>query len=253
MAGEKVNRSYAIGGATSHASSYGKNSNKLETLGNKIRKSFLSSLKNERNELKRDDTKYHITKEDKESTLIAEWSGANDIATVTNLQTGNIESAKKQAHLAVQARLENVEKLIKSGYKNFALFNLPNLANTPRFNAPALPKGRKEEVSELSILYNKELAEGIRILSEKYKDKNCNIQCFDVDGTFNKIYNNPEEFGFNQDVNMQAANIEYTEGKVPLFNDDVHPSTQAHEIIAQILMRSAKKILILKLNQSFKI
>ena len=166
MEGETVIRSYAIGGATSHETSADWNKS--------IERKLLSSLETERKELLKDNRKYHVNSDEIKTTLTVEWSGANDIATLSSkLENGDLKGAKKQADRAIEARLHNVEKLIEAGYTNFALFNLPNLANTPRFS------DKKAKVTnganEVSHYFNDKLLEGIEALQ-----KNTQVVTFNV-------------------------------------------------------------------------
>ena len=66
-------------------------------------------------------------KQIKIKTLVIEWSGANDLITV------NLHPNIKTAQRAVNARIENIEKLIEQGYQHFVLINLSDLSLTPRY------------------------------------------------------------------------------------------------------------------------
>lgn len=251
IAGEKIARSYALGGSTAHSTS------SSEAIKYKVIRVALSSLGKQREELLTDNKKYVVSNEEIKNTLVAEWSGANDLATVHDLQNGDVAFAKTQAKMAVMARLENIEQLIRAGYKKFALFTLPDMANTPRFNSKKTTSEQREQIRELCNEFNQNLQLGIASLAEKYIDQDCSIKCFDVNEEFNEIYHNPERYGFNADTTLQANNVKYVKDEsiyidediqtadtdqiiqdrrgsgAPLFNDDVHPSTQAHELIAK--------------------
>lgn len=217
----------------------------------KVVRAIVSSLEKERTKLMRDDTKYHTTNEDKEKTLIAEWSGANDLATVsTALLHGNIEAAKKQASEAVKARLENVEKLMAGGYKNFVLFTLPDMAKSPRFNTPGVSDEHRRQVSEVCQFFNEELKAGIGGLQRAHPK--CCVVPYEVDKEFQEIYGNPTKYGFATDTRLQANNQVAAGKAVPLFNDDVHPSTQAHQIIAERFETFCNDRFDNKIGQEFK-
>ncbi len=145
--GNQLARNYAVGGATS------KTYHVLETIAQKIEATlkaplrFLNSLDhldripctisavgaqvavtNLQEERERFIEEHkHDSQEAKEKTLIIEWSGANDLITV------HTEPSYEIADRAVKARLLHLEELYKEGYRNFVLFNLPDLSLAPRY------------------------------------------------------------------------------------------------------------------------
>lgn len=129
-------RSYAEGGLSSYNYSWKPSSSFTRF----VTRTMLSHLAQKRNEMLNDDEIQQLSKKQKAQTLVIEWSGANDLITM-NARPSNLE-----VNRALAERIKNLKILIQNGYRHFVLFNLPNLALTPRFQNMG---GRKEIKSEL--------------------------------------------------------------------------------------------------------
>ena len=123
-----------------------------------------------RDQLLNYDKQHHISNEQKAETLIMEWSGANDLVTV------NAEPSIAEADRAIAARIDNVKKLIAAGYRNFVLFNLPNLSLTPRYQA--LSKEAQDNAKKCTDYFNEQLKKACEQLNEDYP--HCSIDPFDI-------------------------------------------------------------------------
>ncbi len=88
---------------------------------------MVSNLSEKRSLLLEDDIKHKLDSEHKSHTLVLEWSGANDLITV------NSEPNIAAIHHSIASRVRNLKELIKNGYRNFTLFNLPDLSLTPYY------------------------------------------------------------------------------------------------------------------------
>lgn len=239
--GTRYIRTYCEGGATS--------TDWKEKLtlnpGDEGARLVVSNLAAKRKQLLADDFKYKVSAEEKSETLVTEWSGANDLITV------NSEPSHAIADQAVAARIENLEALIKSGYRNFVVMNLPDLGLTPRYQA----KGGKEQsnASECSAYFNQQLAAKVEALKQKYKDKDLFLDVFDVSSLLTEVYNNPAEYGFDksklstpftqsQEFKDNQSNPEnQAQGISPstgyMFWDDVHPTADMHAWLAEKYMQ----------------
>jgi|GEM_PF-1597208 len=150
---------------------------------------ILPTLDGMRRMLLESDLEIGTTWADKQTTMIIEWSGANDLITV------NREPSEREADNAVAARIKNMRKLIHAGYKHFTLFNLPDLSLTPRFQAKS--QADRDNAARCSDYFNARLAgECIRMANE-FPD--CNITVLDINSQFKEMYNNPEKYGFDRD------------------------------------------------------
>ena len=191
---------------------------------------------------------YHSHKEklnaliarEKRETLTIELSGANDLITV------NEKPTLEAVDLAVKARIKNIKQLIENGYTNFVLFNLPDLSLTPRFQRAS--EEERENARECSEHFNKLLADKCAALNDKYKNRKypASVNVFDINALFQKVYDNPEEYGFDKNK-LKSPFIESEEYKNNknnpdnqknhtspstgfMFWDNVHPTADMHAI-----------------------
>jgi len=130
-----------------------------------------------------------VSYQQKAETLVVEWSGANDLVTV------NAEPSREEVDKAIAARVDNVKKLIAAGYRNFVLFELPNLSLTPRFQAKT--RQEREEAEQCTLYFNTKLQQVCAQLHSDYP--HCSIGVFNVNTMFEKVYRNPGQFLFDQD------------------------------------------------------
>jgi hypothetical protein len=215
-------RTYCEGGLTSdnYANEY--------ALDPKISgaRAVISNLEAKLELLLKDDERKSVTKEQKAETLVVEWSGANDLATVN--KNPDFDLVRR----TIQARILNIKTLIKNGYQNFVLFNLPDLALTPRYHN--LSDEEKENVHIISTFFNKKLKESCEYLQKKHPE--CIIQVFDVNSVFSKVYNDPEQYGFDRSLRNEPYKSSQTDSRAQsgkyLFWDDVHPTDQLHKLLA---------------------
>jgi calcineurin-like phosphoesterase family protein len=238
--GARYIRSYCEGGATS---ADWKDKVTLNP-GNEGARLVVSNLTAKRKQLFADDFKYKVSNQEKEETLITEWSGANDLITVNDKPT------KESADKAIAARVANLEALIRNGYKNFVLMNLPDLGLTPRYKAKSPEEQRN--ATECSTYFNQQLAAQVERLKQKYKDQDLFLDVFDISGLLTQVYNNPEEYGFSKeklttpfisseefrqdaaDPVDQVKHISPADGY--MFWDDVHPTATMHAWLAEKYM-----------------
>ncbi len=156
--GERFARFYCEGGL----SAYDYSTSITIDPTKEIPRLILSSLDKKRKELLAEDKKYAISKAEKAETLVIEWSGANDFI------TENEKPTHTEADNAINARISNIEALIQNGYRNFVLFNLPDLALTPRYQAK--DQWEQDNASECCDYFNKQLAARCAELNRKYQD-----------------------------------------------------------------------------------
>lgn len=193
---------------------------------------MLSTLSQQRDKLLKDDKLKKISSVEKNQTLVIEWSGGNDLITV------NVSPSKKNADIAVAARIENIRLLYQAGYSNFALFTLPDFSLTPRFQK--VSAADRKTASEVSTYFNQQLL----ILSQALKATlpTINITIFDVNPTLRKVISTPELYGFDKEKLHQpfVESTKYKDHKEgPLaaseyvFWDDIHPSSHTHALLSK--------------------
>lgn len=233
---KKLVRSYAEGGLT--ARNFREAWRSLLSWSPKLffSRLILKSLRNMRELIDKDDQDDKRTQEQKGKTLFIELSGANDLVTVNKVPT------EKIAQKAVDARIDNVKRMIDKGYKHFVLFNLPDLSLTPLY------RNEKKKDANYAYLaskyFNEQLAKQVRELQASHKD--CTIEIFDMASTFEKVFDTPEEYGFDRDKlsepflnHIDDPIDEY--GKSPskgyAFWDDLHPTADMLAFMAVELVK----------------
>lgn len=178
------------------------------------------------------------------NTLYSIWSGAD------NLLIGG-KFGPKAAKKAVSAVKEAVRRLEAAGARNFIIFNMPKLGDTPS----AQSGGRIDEflADVYSHFYNKDLDKAIKKLRKKSKP-DTTIYFVDIFREFVVIVDTvnsgrtytPRFFvpgppvAINN-VKDEALNVFNATGTFPtnyLFWDDVHPTTQGHQVVAGLVLRS---------------
>ncbi|WP_172622710.1 SGNH/GDSL hydrolase family protein [Aquicella siphonis] len=227
-------RSYDEGGLTSHDYSWVPSTSVSRFFSRLI----LSTLSEKRQKLMEDDHRHAVTKKQKSETLVVEWSGANDLITV------NREPSRKEADRAIRDRIRNAEKLIASGYRNFVLFNLPDLSLTPRYQNKTGPDGENERKNahEVSLYFNDKLKRACKKLRRKYPQ--CKIDVFDVCSTFTDIYNDTKNQTHKYPGHFEKDKLTtpFTSEKPEIRNnlspatgymfwDDVHPTADMHALL----------------------
>jgi len=165
---------------------------------------------------------------EKKETLVIEWTGANDLITVNPRPT--IEAV----NLAVDARIHNIEEMIKAGYVNFVLFNLPNLLLTPRYQNSA-DETLKQDAEACVVAFNQQLVERVTALQTQHPQ--CQIVVYDINKVFTNAYNNPSHYGLDATKLNQpytTSGKDFNEGKDDgyMFWDPAHPMTTVHAVIA---------------------
>ena len=246
---QDIFRTYNEGGLTS----YNWKKQLTADISVDVKAQILSNLEQKRELLLEDDKARGITESHKQKTLVIEWSGANDLITIHDdiYKPDGLKAAKKQADEAIDARIRNIKALMKNGYQEFVLFNLPDLSLTPRFQNPDYLKKYvdnpkhydqvRENAHELSLYFNKQLAERIGALNTQITE-DCAVSVFDVNETFSHAYENPEEYGLNSKVKTRGVSIDFP--KIPdevnaavedkyMFWDEVHPTAAVHQILAE--------------------
>ncbi|CDZ79119.1 Secreted effector protein SseJ [Legionella massiliensis] len=239
--GERYIRSYAIGGATAADWDFSW-AEIVEEPTDDFARLVLSNLDKQREELFKDDLKYGVTAEEKATTLVTDWAGANDLITVHDNPTNDI------ADTAVDARIANIEKLIAAGYRNFVLINLPDLSLTPRFQN----SGNQSDIDNahnVTLHFNERLAAKMLELKERYPE--CFFDVFDTNAIFTDAYHNPENYGFSQELltdyftesekfEADKKNVDYQNKKITpdnrgkehyMFWNNVHPSAYVQAVL----------------------
>ncbi|PWY56408.1 GDSL family lipase [Legionella qingyii] len=237
---------YSQGGATSYDYSWSVDFLSFYSLLTSIKLFFtrllVSNLSKQVAQFLEDNEKQEVTKEQKEKTLITIFSGANDLI------TANSDLTKEAADRAVQSNIDNIEKLIKQGYKNFVLCNLPDLSLTPRFQNKSPEEC--QHAREISNYFNAQLRTKYLELQTKLNKNrpDCSIDLFNINQVFSTVYNDVLDKGkdskyheyFDKDK-LKEPYIDSPEYKITpegtspgakhMFWDDVHPTATMHALL----------------------
>ena len=230
--GTDLMRSYAEGGLTAH--DYRESldgldiSSPSDAAGEEGARLTVATLSQKREALIKEDRANKLSKTHKSQSLIIEWSGANDLITV------NKNPSAEAVNKAVKARIENIEALIQQGYRNFVLYNLPDLSLTPRFQNAS--EDERDNAHAMSLLFNEKLSQAVAKLKHHYP-RSCQIELFDIGAQFTDMYQYPEEYGFDPEkqktpytsTNEFKSEKNESPSEGYMFWDDVHPTAQMHE------------------------
>jgi thermolabile hemolysin len=153
------------------------------------------------------------------------WIGANDffawLASGNSDPTGMIQDG-------VANTIEGINDLADAGAAHFVVINLPDLGVTPA--AGALPPGVDGLLSVLSASYNALLDQQLDLLEEEQHVTIVRISAFEL---INDIVANPGDYGLSNVTDMAIAGLPGVDPDEYLFWDNVHPTTVAHQIIAE--------------------
>ncbi|CAM2941831.1 SGNH/GDSL hydrolase family protein [Legionella worsleiensis] len=220
-------RSYCIGGLMAHSYKWALSTSIVRFFTRLV----VSSLSEMREAILDYDKKHRISYQHKAETLVIEWSGANDLVTV------NAKPSLEEVDKAIIARMNNIKKLIEVGYRNFIVINLPNLALTPRFQSKS--QAKRDEAQQCTEYFNSELQKACEDLMQDYPY--CSVDAFDMNAMFEKIYHNPERYFFDKDKlqTPYTTSVDFndpldgiSQARGYLFYDDLHPSADAHALLA---------------------
>ncbi|MBD2567766.1 SGNH/GDSL hydrolase family protein [Anabaena lutea] len=158
------------------------------------------------------------------NALYAVWGGGNDY----------VFGAAPNTNQTVQNLSTAIDSLAKAGAKNIMVFNLPDLGKTPL----ALATQQSQNLTALTIDHNNKLAENLSL----FKSNKSDLYLINVDvfSLFNQVVDNPGNFGFTNVTNScvvgDFTNIysvcNTNEQNDFLFFDSLHPTTNAHHLIA---------------------
>lgn len=177
-------------------------------------------------------------------TLYTIWSGAD------NLLVGG-KFGPKAARKAVKAVKSAMRRLDHAGARYILIFNMPKLGDTPS----AQSGGKIDEIAAdiYSHSYNKALR---RMLKDLRNDKHFHAEIYFVDiyaelikvvtivnngGTYRPIFFVPGPPVAINNVTDEGLVYFQANGTFPsnyLFWDDVHPTTQGHQVIAGLVLKS---------------
>jgi outer membrane lipase/esterase len=167
--------------------------------------------------------------------LYSVWAGANDVFFQLGLAAaGAATPAQVQANLTTAATqlVQQVGALSNAGARYIMVFNLPDIGKTPF----GVGSGQGPTITALSSLYNSTLNAGLDAL-------HIDVIRLNVFALINETVANPGAFGFTNATTpacttpsslicTSATLVAPNAAQTYVFADSVHPTTGAHQVIA---------------------
>ena len=126
-----------------------------------------------------------------QNTLFFIFDGGNDYLNYINFP--HADDAQVMQHYTtnvVNAMIENMNKLLDHGAKNIMLFNMPDLAKTPRF----IKSEQADVVNRVIQMHNKLLLQAVETAQRQHPD--INIMLFDLYDQLNDILAHADNYGY---------------------------------------------------------
>lgn len=168
------------------------------------------------------------------NSLYTFWAGADDISqALTNNPLSGVSAGKTAAN-NIEA---NIQMLAGEGAKDFLWFNLPPLGDTPAARATG-PLGMFL-ANEAASAFNDQMADDVSSLESILKG--VTIITVDMHAAFELIEDNPKAHGFTNITD--PAQGKSVDPNTYLFWDDLHPTTAADALIAEVAAHDAAPLL----------
>ena len=162
------------------------------------------------------------------STLYTVFAGANHLL-----------DGQTNMNVPINSLQSSINRLVTAGARQFLVFDLPPLGDTPRFNGS---QSTLTQYNGLSQQYNSALFTMLDGLHAS--NPSLTIYRFDVTALVNQAISNPQAFGLTNVTTPAAPGLEpgatsYDTSKIAananqyLFWDDLHPTATVHAILAQ--------------------
>lgn len=168
------------------------------------------------------------------NSLYALWAGADDISQALTSNPFSGVSAGKAAANNIEA---NIQMLAGEGAKYFLWFNLPPLGDTPA--ARALGPLGTFLANQAASAFNDQMADDVASLESTVHG--VTIITADMHAAFEDIEGDPAAFGFSNITD--PAQGKSVDPNTYLFWDELHPTTAADALIAELAARDAAPLL----------
>ena len=163
--------------------------------------------------------------------LYIAWAGANNF--IENLSGINLEDPALLLEQGVNDYIESITGLITLGADNIVVPNLSNLGRLP------INESFRTDATAITRIFNGELALALGNLEFELDPSDYTILEVDLFARGEQIAADPESFGISNLTDPLLPLV--ASGQLPpdapgfFFWDDVHPTTQAHELFAETI------------------
>lgn len=157
-----------------------------------------------------------------DNTLFAIWIGANDFL------NGGVDYTASADNIGVA-----LDDLAAFGAEHILIVNLPDLGSTPRF----LGTVGESSATALAQGFNTALASVVDAFQTDYPD--IMVYEFDCFAYLQRVADDPARYGFtNATQKSPAYDVagDFDNSAGYLFWDDIHPTTEAHEMLADRIL-----------------
>ncbi|MCB1744970.1 MAG: SGNH/GDSL hydrolase family protein, partial [Gammaproteobacteria bacterium] len=160
---------------------------------------------------------------------VALWIGGNDLL---DFASNGFQDPLQVVQPALDSIASAVEQLIGFGVSELLLFNLPDIGATPG----ARQSGQSSSLRQATLAFNT----GLESLAIDHDSSPLNITMIDVFTRFEQILAEPEAYGFSDtttgciDGPFDSTPCSDPQA-VRVFWDEIHPTTQAHRLIAELV------------------
>jgi phospholipase/lecithinase/hemolysin len=165
-------------------------------------------------------------------SLYSFWAGSDDISHALSSNPLTVVSVAQNAANNIES---NIKTLAGEGGKYFLWFNLPPLGDTPaaRSAGPLAMLAANQATAAFNAQMSADVTDLEHMLS------NVVIITIDIHSAFEQIEGNPQAFGFaNITDSAQGKNVD---PNTYLFWDDLHPTTAADALIADLAAGEASR------------
>jgi phospholipase/lecithinase/hemolysin len=175
---------------------------------------------------------------DPETSLFVIWLFPNDVlyANATGSLPGVVPGSPGGDNL-ISNGIANIATMISllattAGAENFLVINLPDMGRTP---GGSQDPAQSAALSALSAAFNAGLAAQLDVIADQL---GINLTQFFIDQLFAELLSNPASFGFTNASQACVQNLATCNPDEWVFWDSIHPTTRAHQIIADQIARA---------------
>lgn len=157
---------------------------------------------------------------DSDNSLFAVWFGVNDVR--IGYDHSDLDDLFKRD---IAILFEDLEKLYKTGARQFAVLNLPPLSRTPIVKA--LSSAGQKQAKTAELLWRSTMKSQLDNFHSTHSE--ANVDLVDAMGAFDKVLDDPKAYG------LPDASCINNDGTSCPWVNDLHPGVVIHEQVAKLV------------------